>query len=1082
MASNQRFERILFGRIGSRIRRMRFGVVGVVLGLLGSVLLVPLPAVGQGGCSVSGVPGVLTSWSSSGSDLVADRVEVEFGVSLASLEPAFVWEVPVCVGNSGGVGLAGVITQVASSGAGAFESAAVSDALVLLMAGSYRPVPELSPGRGEVQWAGLESWLAVDPSGFVGVGPVTGSAGGVDVSASAVPVGTVWTFGDGSVVECLGPGELFVAGGPVDAPCGKEWEHTSAVQAHAVQVAVRYEVSWSSSLGGSGVLSRVGGSLGAFGLFVDELQAVGVFGDRDRPELIGLPDPVVGVTPDCSLVMYASGECGDPVDGLGDGEVDDGECGALSGPLRDIIAAGGASAEEAVAQIEAWADELGVADAASGIRDWLANRGRDAAGWVNDNVVGHVVDAGQWVYAQGAEHLAAYADEVRWVQGAAGELWGVVDGAVVAQAAGVVEGGRIVFRGAVAVADQTVQQFKQDIGTLRDGAELLADAVASTGIGEHLGVGIEIIEGAGDVAVAVGECVVWLGAETYNAIPDVLKDLPILGGLSLENMIGCAKALGGRVADIGGIVQMVAGAAGDPSGAVAEAEAAIRGLVDAVLEDPAGVALQFGKDLSHYHLQEEGKTGQWVGAVACEIAMEVALAYVTAGTYTAARVGTFGPKIAGIITKLDNLMPSNVIRRVLDRDGNGSIDADIDLDNPSAEVREIFECNSFPGDTNVLLGDGSLRAISELTVGDEVVSHDLDSGEWNINKVTDVWSAAHTEALVTIGVGGGGFTSTSDHLVWSESDSTWTEADELLPGDTVLTPAGPETVLVTTSNVAGDGIVWDITVANDHNFLVTNPANGPPILVHNCDIEYITDADGNPIGLRRTTESGDVIEVTPGGKLITGPDGFVALVNPDGSWEVEWPDGSSFGSDDLPESWFNSRGQPVFDPDRDLDFIERLREFGGSPIADKENFRGGEGQLFFSPDDPTRTLKRWVEARIDETTGSPGIESSIRKLEDAREAVMGDPVLRSVIDVVEIHDRGPDWIVRDFDPDSIEMSRARQDPNLGSEVEAAYQRALNQLANSSDPVLKGIYDKLQRESANIHWSPGQGKFLVIDMQ
>lgn len=162
-------------------------------------------------------------------------------------------------------------------------------------------------------------------------------------------------------------------------------------------------------------------------------------------------------------------------------------------------------------------------------------------------------------------------------------------------------------------------------------------------------------------------------------------------------------------------------------------------------------------------------------------------------------------------------MPSNVIRRVLDTDGDGRIE----LDPSNPDVVDAFpSCitrggNSFPGDTLVVLGDGSLKLISELSVGDVVVSHDLGTGEWNVNPVTAAWSAAHSDALVTIGVAGGGFTSTDDHLVWSETDRAWTEADDLLPGDMVLTPAGPETVLTTTTNVAGDGTVWDITVAND---------------------------------------------------------------------------------------------------------------------------------------------------------------------------------------------------------------------------------------------------------------------------
>lgn len=85
------------------------------------------------------------------------------------------------------------------------------------------------------------------------------------------------------------------------------------------------------------------------------------------------------------------------------------------------------------------------------------------------------------------------------------------------------------------------------------------------------------------------------------------------------------------------------------------------------------------------------------------------------------------------------------------------------------------------------------------------------------------------------------------------------------------------------------------------------------------------------------------------------------------------------------------------------------------------------------------------------------------------------------MDVVEVHERGPDWIIRDFDPDSMELRVAvRSDP----EAQQALDGAIAALEGSSDQALRTLLHRLQRPggpSANIHWSPDTGRLIVIDM-
>jgi hypothetical protein len=83
-----------------------------------------------------------------------------------------------------------------------------------------------------------------------------------------------------------------------------------------------------------------------------------------------------------------------------------------------------------------------------------------------------------------------------------------------------------------------------------------------------------------------------------------------------------------------------------------------------------------------------------------------------------------------------------------------------------------------------------------------------------------------------------------------------------------------------------------------------------------------------------------------------------------------------------------------------------------------------------------------------------------------------------VIDVVEVSRSGGDWVQRGFDPDSIPLKLALEDPA----VAAARSEAIAALEGTTDPTLKSLLDKLRNNSENIHWSPSKGKILVIDMQ
>jgi len=169
------------------------------------------------------------------------------------------------------------------------------------------------------------------------------------------------------------------------------------------------------------------------------------------------------------------------------------------------------------------------------------------------------------------------------------------------------------------------------------------------------------------------------------------------------------------------------------------------------------------------------------------------------------------------------------------------------------------------------------------------------------------------------------------------------------------------------------------------------------------------------------------------------------------------------------------RGWDKFDPQLNDDFARRLRNFrGNEDLQAPPELRGGEGQLFPSETQPGLALKRWFEKRIGD------MAESIRKLEQTRNAVRNDPRLSADMDVVQVHEKGPDWIVRDFDPNSVPLKSVLGDP----QVAGARQRLIQALECTTDPMLRDVLGKLRRTppSANLHWSPETEKILIIDMQ
>jgi len=137
---------------------------------------------------------------------------------------------------------------------------------------------------------------------------------------------------------------------------------------------------------------------------------------------------------------------------------------------------------------------------------------------------------------------------------------------------------------------------------------------------------------------------------------------------------------------------------------------------------------------------------------------------------------------------------------------------------------------SFSGDTKVLMADGTTKPIENIEVGDKVAATDPETGEEGHRKVTHLW--IHDDQLVNLTVASGDLTTTEDHPFWNHTDQQWQRADNLDPGDHLLTATG-ETLPATGIDWATTqhDTAYNLTVADIHTYYVL--AGNTPVLVHN---------------------------------------------------------------------------------------------------------------------------------------------------------------------------------------------------------------------------------------------------------
>ncbi|WP_244375389.1 pre-toxin TG domain-containing protein [Streptomyces ficellus] len=156
----------------------------------------------------------------------------------------------------------------------------------------------------------------------------------------------------------------------------------------------------------------------------------------------------------------------------------------------------------------------------------------------------------------------------------------------------------------------------------------------------------------------------------------------------------------------------------------------------------------------------------------------------------------------------------------------------------------VFECNSFPASTPVLMANGSHKPIEEVRAGDLVLATD-PGGDTELTVPRPVQSVPFTSSYtdkafvrltVTAGEGdalqSGTVTSTENHRYWLPERGAWIPAGELRPGDRLRSPEGGAVTVAATDRTDERQDTYDLDVSGIDSYYVQ--VGTEDVLVHNC--------------------------------------------------------------------------------------------------------------------------------------------------------------------------------------------------------------------------------------------------------
>jgi RHS repeat-associated protein len=166
-------------------------------------------------------------------------------------------------------------------------------------------------------------------------------------------------------------------------------------------------------------------------------------------------------------------------------------------------------------------------------------------------------------------------------------------------------------------------------------------------------------------------------------------------------------------------------------------------------------------------------------------------------------------------------------------------------------------CNSFVGDTPVLMADGSTKRIDEIEVGDEVAASEPESPvvEGHVVTALHVTDADKEYVDLTVSTPDGAkvVRTTAHHPFYNASTHEWTDAEQLHVGEELSTPGNGRALLASTSHFTAMLRTYNLTVESLHTYYVL--AGETPVLVHNSNC---------PAGIKNSISAAEVDGINRG--------------------------------------------------------------------------------------------------------------------------------------------------------------------------------------------------------------------------
>ncbi|MEJ8650735.1 polymorphic toxin-type HINT domain-containing protein [Streptomyces sp. MS1.AVA.3] len=157
------------------------------------------------------------------------------------------------------------------------------------------------------------------------------------------------------------------------------------------------------------------------------------------------------------------------------------------------------------------------------------------------------------------------------------------------------------------------------------------------------------------------------------------------------------------------------------------------------------------------------------------------------------------------------------------------------------------ERNSFVPGTRVLMAGHRTKPIEDIRTGDQVIATDPRTGRTAAKRVQATITGFGRKSLVRVTVTGPGarssgtVTATGKHPFWAAGGrNAWRDAEQLKPGERLLTEAGAQARIDTTTTwTTFRQRVHNLTVADLHTYYVL--AGDTPVLVHNSNCGNLSD-------------------------------------------------------------------------------------------------------------------------------------------------------------------------------------------------------------------------------------------------